>query len=51
MQRQKDAGIETISFDGADGEAYLKQAYETGWAEFVKANPEEGPKLQKLLSK
>ena len=51
MERQKKAGIETISFDGAEGEAYLKQAYETGWAEFIKTNPEEGPKLQKLLSK
>ena len=51
MERQKKAGIETISFDGPEGEAFLKQAYETGWAEFIKTNPEEGPKLQKLLSK
>ena len=50
-QRQADAGIQTISFDGAEGEAYLKQAYETGWAEFIKANPETGPKLKELLSK
>ena len=51
MERQKGAGIETISFEGAEADAYLKQAYETGWAEFIKTNPEEGPKLQKLLSK
>ena len=51
MERQKKAGIETISFEGAEADAYLKQAYETGWAEFIKTNPEEGPKLQKLLSK
>ena len=50
-KRQADAGIQTISFDGAEGEAYLKQAYETGWAEFIKANPETGPKLKELLSK
>ena len=51
MKRQAEAGIETITFDGAEGQAYLEQAYETGWAEFVKANPETGPKLKELLSK
>jgi len=51
VKRQAEAGIETITFDGAEGEAYLKQAYETGWAEFIKANPETGPKLKELLSK
>ncbi|NNF80522.1 MAG: ABC transporter substrate-binding protein, partial [Rhizobiales bacterium] len=50
-KRQADAGIETISFEGAEGEAYIKQAYEAGWAEFIKANPETGPKLKELLSK
>lgn len=51
IKKQADKGIETITFDGADGEAYVKQAYETGWAEFIKANPETGPKLKELLSK
>ncbi len=50
-KKQADNGIETISFEGAEGEAYIKQAYETGWAEFIKANPETGPKLKELLSK
>ncbi len=50
-KRQAEVGIKTISFDGADGDAYLMQAYETGWAEFIKANPETGPKLKKLLSR
>lgn len=49
-QRQAEVGIETITFSGAQGEAYLEQAYEAGWAEFVKANPENGPKLRELLS-
>ncbi|MDJ0947572.1 MAG: TRAP transporter substrate-binding protein DctP [Alphaproteobacteria bacterium] len=49
--RQAKVGIETIAFTGADGEAYLKQSYETGWAAFIKANPDEGPKLKKLLSR
>lgn len=44
----KDGGITVISFDR---KAYLKRAYDTGWAEFVKNNPENGPKLKKLLSR
>jgi len=51
LKRQTDTGIEAITFSGADGDAYVTKAYETGWAEFIKANPEEGPKLKKLLSK
>ncbi|MGI9512231.1 MAG: TRAP transporter substrate-binding protein DctP [Anderseniella sp.] len=51
MKKQAEKGIETITFSGAEGEAYVKQAYETGWAEFIKANPETGPKLKDLLSK
>jgi len=50
-ERQAKAGIKTIAFSGAEGEKYLKQAYETGWAAFIKANPEHGPKLKELLSK
>ncbi len=51
MKKQADKGIETITFSDAEGDAYIKQAYETGWAEFIKANPETGPKLKELLSK
>ncbi len=50
-KRQAEAGINTITFDGSEGEAYLKQAYQTGWAEFIKANPDTGPKLKELLTK
>ncbi|MEM8838389.1 MAG: TRAP transporter substrate-binding protein DctP [Pseudomonadota bacterium] len=50
-KRQAEAGIETITFDGAEGEAWLKDAKETGWAEFVKNNPKTGPRLKELLSK
>lgn len=49
-QRQAEAGIETIVFEGEQGDEWLTQAYETGWADFIKNNPEEGPKLQELLS-
>lgn len=49
-QRQAEAGIEVITFEGEEAEAWLNQAYESGWADFVKNNPEEGPKLRELLS-
>ncbi len=50
-KRQAEAGIETITFSGAEGEAYLKRAYDTGWEAFIKTNPEVGPKLRELLSR
>lgn len=51
LERQAKAGIKAITFTGADADAYLKQAQDTGWAEFLKVNPENGPKLKQLLSK
>ncbi len=51
IQRQADAGIATIAFSKNVSDEYLKQAYDTGWAAFIKANPETGPKLRGLLSK
>lgn len=50
-KRQADAKIKTITFGGQEGEAYVKRAYETGWAEVIKANPETGPKLRELLTR
>ena len=50
-KRQAEAGIETITFSGADGEKYLQQAYDSGWEEIIKVNPETGPKLKELMSK
>jgi len=50
-KRQADAGIKTITFTGKEGAAYLKRAYDTGWAEVIKANPKTGPKLRELLTK
>jgi TRAP-type transport system periplasmic protein len=50
-KRQADAGIKTITFAGKEGDAYVKRAYDTGWAEVIKANPQTGPKLRELLSK
>lgn len=49
--RQAGAGIETIDFGEETSSAYLKQAYDTGWAAFIAANPETGPKLKELLTR
>ena len=51
IKRQAGAGIQTIAFTGKAGADYLKRAYETGWAAFIKVNPKSGPMLKKLLSK
>ncbi len=50
-ERQAKAGIKTIAFTGKEGDAYVKRAYDTGWAEVIKANPQTGPKLRELLTK
>lgn len=45
------AGLEFITFSPEDAEAYLKAAYEAGWADFVEKNPEFGPTLRELTTK
>ncbi len=49
--KQKAAGIETIAFTGADGEAFRAKAYEAGWAGILKQSPEHGPKLKEFFAK
>ncbi|WP_227421452.1 TRAP transporter substrate-binding protein DctP [Pacificispira spongiicola] len=51
LKRQEEAGIQVISFTGADAEKYLETAREAGWAEFIKTNPENGEKIKGLLTK
>ena len=50
LQRQAEAGIQTIEFSDELGQQYLEQAYSAGWHAFIENNPETGPKLQELLS-
>jgi TRAP-type transport system periplasmic protein len=50
-KRQADAGIQTISFDAATSKAYVAKANEIGWANAVKASPQYGPQLRKVLAK
>ncbi|MDQ5849076.1 MAG: TRAP transporter substrate-binding protein DctP, partial [Pseudomonadota bacterium] len=50
-KRQAQAGIQTISFDPATSKAYFEKAYDVAWASAIKASPEHGPQMKKLLSK
>jgi TRAP-type transport system periplasmic protein len=50
-KRQADAGIQTITFDAATTKAYSEKAKEIGWAAAVKASPQYGEQLRKVLAK
>jgi TRAP-type C4-dicarboxylate transport system substrate-binding protein len=50
-KRQADAGIQTITFDAATNKAYVDKANEVGWANAIKASPEYGPQLRKVLAR
>ncbi len=50
-KRQAEAGIQTITFDAATSRAYVEKAKEVGWAGAIKASPQYGPQLKKLLAK
>ena len=50
-QRQAQTGIQVIAFDPATSKKFLDQAYDVAWASAIKASPDHGPQLRKLLSK
>jgi len=50
-KRQADAGIQTISFDAATSKAFSDKAKEIGWATAIKASPQYGEQLKKVLAK
>src|SRR5499426_3751712 len=50
-QRQAKAGIETITFDAATSKAYVEKSKEIGWANAIKASPQYGEALKKVLAK
>jgi TRAP-type C4-dicarboxylate transport system substrate-binding protein len=50
-KRQADAGIQTIAFDAATSRAYVDRAKEIGWANAIKASPQYGEQLKKVLAK
>ena len=50
-KRQAQVGIEVISFDPATAKAYVEKAKEIGWANAIKASPQYGEQLKKVLAK
>src|SRR3981189_866840 len=50
-QRQAEAGIQTISFEGKTSRKYVQQANEVGWASIMKTCPQYGPHLRRLLGR
>ena len=50
-KRQAEAGIQVIAFDAATSKAFVEKAKEVGWANAIKASPQYGPQLQKVLAK
>jgi len=51
IRKQKEAGIQTITFDPATAQKYYDQAYEVAWTNAIKASPTYGPQMRKLFSK
>ena len=43
-------GMEVVRFSPGETQAYVDMAYQAGWDEVIKQNPELGKKLQKMLT-
>ncbi|MEA3195325.1 MAG: TRAP-type transport system periplasmic protein [Betaproteobacteria bacterium] len=50
-KRQAEAGIQTIAFDAKTSKEYVDKAKEIGWANAIKASPQYGEQLKKVLAK
>src|SRR5499433_28620 len=50
-KRQADAGIQTITLQGAAGKRYHDKAYEAGWAGVIRQSPQHGAKLKEFFAK
>jgi TRAP-type transport system periplasmic protein len=51
IKKQKEAGLQVITFDAATAKQYHDKAYEVGWAAAIKSSPQYGPQMKKLFSK
>lgn len=49
-EQQRKAGVQVQKLSDEEAKKYIKLAYEAGWAEVIKLDPVNGPKLKKLLS-
>jgi TRAP-type C4-dicarboxylate transport system substrate-binding protein len=50
-KRQAEAGIQVIKFDAATSKAFVEKSKEIGWANAIKASPQYGEALKKVLAK
>src|ERR1700752_775246 len=50
-KRQAEAGIQVIAFDAATSKAFVEKSKEIGWANAIKASPQYGEQLKKVLAK
>lgn len=50
-EKQAKAGIQVITFPKEAADAYVKKAYEVGWAEIDRINPEVSARLKHFLSR
>jgi TRAP-type C4-dicarboxylate transport system substrate-binding protein len=50
-QLMMDEGVKPIKFSQADGEAFLKMAYDAAWDHVISKSPELGPRLKEMLVK
>ena len=51
IRKQKEAGIQVITFDAATTKQYVDKAYDVAWTNLIKASPTYGPQMRKLFSK
>jgi TRAP-type transport system periplasmic protein len=51
LERQAQAGVQTIRLSDADAKRYLERAYQVGWENLAKISPLHAPKLRMLLDK
>lgn len=50
IKRQREAGIEIIKLDDAQGKIFVKTAYDAAWNAIVAASPQHGPKLREMMA-
>ncbi|HZN99754.1 MAG TPA: TRAP transporter substrate-binding protein DctP [Burkholderiales bacterium] len=51
IRKQKEAGIQVITFDPATAKQYQDKAYDVAWTTAIKASPTYGPQMRQLFSK
>ena len=50
IRKQKEAGIQVITFDPATAKQYQDKAYDVAWTSAIKASPTYGPQMRQLFS-